>query len=218
MGSLSTFAEHALFSPSQPSWLNYDDDQLIAAFCNSHRAELGTEIHEWASVQINLKNKVSNIKEIEKGVKTHIYEKYSKAPEYRDMLIENMDYLPHEIYPTIKLFINDSIGYMMLSEQKIVYSDLFWGTADAIKCANNFLQVFDLKTGSKPAKEAQLYTYAALYCLQEHVKPDELAGIEIRIYQAGEVYVDNPTSEDIYDIMSKITHADTLLNNFRGRS
>lgn len=217
MGSLSTFAEHALFSPSQPSWLNYDDDQLIAAFCNSHRAELGTEMHEWASIQIKLQNKVSNIKEIEKGVKTHIYEKYAKNEDYKNMLLENMDYLPHEIYPTIKLFVNDCIGYRMRSEEKLVYSDLFWGTSDAIKCENNFLQVFDLKTGSRPAKESQLYTYASLYCLQEHTKPEELSGVEIRIYQNAEVLVDNPPADVIYDIMNKIVHADALLNKFRRR-
>ena len=91
MSYLNTFAEHALFSPSQPSWLNYDDEQLISAYCNAHRAELGTEIHEWSSIQVKLKNKISNIKEIEKGVKTHIYEKYSNAPEYRSMLLFYME-------------------------------------------------------------------------------------------------------------------------------
>lgn len=217
MGSLSTFADHALFSPSQPAFLNYDDEQLISAFCNSHRADLGTEMHEWSSIQINLKNKVSNIKEIEKGVKTHIYEKYSKVPEYRDMLLENMDYLPHEIYPTVKLFVNDCINHRMLSEEKVEYTDLFWGTSDAIKCENNYLQVFDLKTGSRPAKETQLYTYAALYCLQEHMKPDELDGVEIRIYQNAEVLVDNPPSDVIYDIMNKIVHANSVITNFRRR-
>lgn len=216
MGYLSIFAEHALFSPSQPAWLNYNDDQIIAAYCNSHRAELGTEIHEWSSVQIKLRNKVSNIKEIEKGVKTHIYEKYTKNEDYREVLLKHMDYLPHEIYPSVKLFINDSIGHRMSSEERVTYSELFWGTSDAIKCEDNILQVFDLKTGSRPAKETQLNAYAALYCLQEHIKPDQLGGIETRIYQNGEVYIDTPPSNLIYDIMHKIVHADSLINKFKG--
>lgn len=217
MSSLNTFLEHALLSPSQPAWLNYDDDQLVSAFCNCHRAELGTEIHEWSSVQITLNNKVSNIKEIEKGVKTHIYEKY-KTPdvlEYRAMLIKNMEYLPHEIYPTVKLFINDSISFRMNSEQKIKYSELCYGTSDAIKFENRLLQVFDLKTGSRPAKETQLCVYAALFCLENHIKPNEI-NIETRIYQNAEVFIDNPPADVIYDIMSKIVHADAVINKFKG--
>lgn len=216
MSYLSISMEHALFSPSQPAWLNYDDEQLISAFCNSHRSELGTEMHEWASVQIKLRNKVSGIKEVHKGVKTHIFEKYDKSPEYRDMLLENIDYLPTEIYPTIKLFVNDCIGFRMDSEMRVTYSDLLWGTTDAIRCHDNILQVFDLKTGSKPAKETQLYTYAALYCLQEHIKPDTLDAVETRIYQNGDVFMDNPPSDIIYDIMHKIVHVDSVINKFKG--
>lgn len=216
MSYLGTSAEHALFSPSQPSWLNYDADQIISAYCNAHRAELGTEIHEWSSIQIKLKNRVSNIKEIEKGVKTHIYDKYAKTPEYRDMLLSNIYYLPGEIYPTVKLFVNDCIGYRMQSEQKVGYSEFFWGTADAIRCVDNRLQVFDLKTGTRPAKMTQLCVYAALYCLQEHMKPDQLSEIETRIYQMGEVIVDNPPSDIIYDIMHKISDFDAVVNKFKG--
>jgi len=217
MSSLSTFMDHALFSPSQPAWLNYDDDDLINAYCNSHRAALGTEIHEWSSAQIKLSNKVSNIKEIEKGVKTHIFEKYTgTGADYGKMLLENMDYLPHEIYPTVKLFVNDSIGYRMSSEQKIEYSDLCWGTSDAITCVDNKLFIFDLKTGSRPAKETQLLVYAALFCLQEHTKPNELE-IETRIYQNGDALITNPPSDVIYDIMSKIVHLDSVIGKFRGR-
>lgn len=215
MSYLNTFVDHALFSPSQPSWLNYDDEQIIGAYCNAHRAELGTEIHEWSSIQIKLENKINNIKEIEKGVKTHIYEKYANAPEYRAMLLSNIGYLPKEIYPTVKLFVNDSIGFRMLSEEKVLYSDIFWGTSDAIRYESGLLRVFDLKTGSRPAKETQLYAYAALYCLQEHMKPSEIE-VETRIYQNGEVLIDNPPSDLIYDIMHKIVHADSIINKYKG--
>jgi hypothetical protein len=209
--------EHATFSPSQPSWLNYDDDDLINAYCNAQRAALGTEIHEWSSAQIKLSNKVSNIKEIEKGVKTHIFEKYTgTAIDYGKMLLQNMDYLPREIYPTVKMFVNDAIGFHMASEQRVEYSDLCWGTSDAIVCIDNNLFIFDLKTGSRPAKETQLFVYAALFCLQEHTKPNELE-IETRIYQNGDALITKPPSDVIYDIMSKIVHLDTVIGKFKGR-
>ena len=131
------------------------------------------------------------------------------------MLLTNMGYLPHEIFPTVKMFVNDSIGYRMASEQQIRYSDLFWGTSDAIKCEDGLLQIFDLKTGSRPAKETQLFAYAALYCLEEHIKPNEIV-IETRIYQNGDIFFENPPSEEIYDIMHKIVHADSLINKFKG--
>ena len=215
MSYLSTFLEHAIFSPSQPAWANYDDEQLINAYCNAHRAELGTDIHEWSSIQVKLKNKISNIKEIEKGVKTYIYQKYENAPEYRSALLTHMGYLPHEIYPTVKLFVNDSIGYRMDSEEKVIYSDLFWGKSDSIKFEDNLLRVFDLKTGSRQAKVTQLLVYSALYCLQEHIKPNEIE-IETRIYQNGEVIIDNPPSDVVYDIMKDIVHKDTVVNKLRG--
>lgn len=204
-----------MFSPSQPSWLNYTDEQFISAYTNAHRAELGTEIHEWSSSQIKLSNKVSSLKEIEKGVKTHIFEKWVKAPEYRDILLKNIDYLPDEVYPTVKMFINDCIGYRMESEKKVSYSNLFWGTSDAIKFEKNKLMVFDLKTGSKPAKESQVFVYAALYFLENHLKPDKV-DIETRLYQNAEIRTTVPDPGDISAIMQKIVHLDSLATKFDG--
>lgn len=227
--SLQITSEHALFSPSQPSWINYDDVQLIEAFKNSHRSDLGTEIHEWSSIQIQYKSIVSNLKEIEKGVKTHIHDKYIGAFEeggsmltqakraWGRTLIKHMDYLPKETYPTVKMFVNDSISYGMESESKVEYSEYFWGTADAIKYdqGSKLLQVFDLKTGSRPGKISQLYTYAALYCLQHDLKPDNIS-FETRIYQSGDILTDNPPSELIYDLMKTIVHGDSIINKFKG--
>lgn len=221
--SLQITSEHALFSPSQPSWINYDDVQLIEAFKNSHRSDLGTEIHEWSSIQIQYKSIVSNLKEIEKGVKTHIHDKYireqisEKSRLYGATLIKHMDYLPKETYPTVKMFVNDSISYGMESESKVEYSECFWGTADAIKYdqGSKLLQVFDLKTGSRPGKISQLYTYAALYCLQHDLKPDSIS-FETRIYQSGDILTDNPPSELIYDLMKTIVHGDSIITKFKG--
>lgn len=45
---------HALFSPSQSSWLRYDDDKAIEVFTNKKAAEMGTRLHQWAKDTIDL--------------------------------------------------------------------------------------------------------------------------------------------------------------------
>lgn len=45
---------HAPFSPSQPSWLRYDDDRALEVYINKKAAELGTRLHAWAAETIQL--------------------------------------------------------------------------------------------------------------------------------------------------------------------
>lgn len=45
---------HAPFSPSQPSWLRYDDDKVIESYKNKKAAEMGTKFHQWAKDTIDL--------------------------------------------------------------------------------------------------------------------------------------------------------------------
>lgn len=45
---------HAPFSPSQSSWLRYDDDKAIEVYSNKKAAEMGTKLHEWAKKTIDL--------------------------------------------------------------------------------------------------------------------------------------------------------------------
>ena len=45
---------HAPFSPSQSSWLRYDDERAIEVYSNRKAAELGTRLHEWAKETIDL--------------------------------------------------------------------------------------------------------------------------------------------------------------------
>lgn len=46
--------KHALFSPSQPSWLNYSDDKAIEVYKNKKASERGTILHAWAKETIDL--------------------------------------------------------------------------------------------------------------------------------------------------------------------
>ena len=45
---------HAPFSPSQSSWLRYDDERATEVFMNRKAAELGTRLHQWAKETIEL--------------------------------------------------------------------------------------------------------------------------------------------------------------------
>lgn len=45
---------HAPFSPSQSSWLRYDDDKAAETYVNKKAAEMGTLLHKWAKDTIDL--------------------------------------------------------------------------------------------------------------------------------------------------------------------
>ena len=112
---------------------------------------------------------------------------------------------------TINKYVNDAIGFKMHPEKILYYSDNCFGTADAISFRNSMLRIFDLKTGVIPAKIEQLLIYAALFCLEYRVKPAELSGCELRLYQNDEVICDNPEPEDILAVMDKIVQLNKAL-------
>lgn len=45
---------HAPFSPSQSSWLRYDDDKAVEVYLNKKASEMGTRLHKWAKDTIDL--------------------------------------------------------------------------------------------------------------------------------------------------------------------
>ena len=45
---------HAPFSPSQSSWLRYNDDKALEVYLNRKAAEMGTRLHQWAKDTIDL--------------------------------------------------------------------------------------------------------------------------------------------------------------------
>jgi len=102
---------------------------------------------------------------------------------------------------TLNLFVNDAIGYRMVSEQPLFYSKNWFGTADAICCHDGLLRIHDLKTGAIDAKIDQLEIYAALYCLEYGEKPEKL-DMELRIYQNNQALAYNPPPEEIRRIMN----------------
>lgn len=115
---------------------------------------------------------------------------------------------------TLNLYVNDAIGFKMIPEQILVYSENCFGTADAISFRNNFLRIHDLKTGETPAHMEQLFIYDALFCLEYNIKPSDIK-IENRIYQFNDYTYCNPTAEDIVPIMDKIITFDKIINKLK---
>ena len=71
---------HAPFSPSQSSWLRYDDQKAIEVYRNKKAAEIGTRLHAWAAETIKLGIKQPKSK---KTIYTYINDAigYKMSPE-----------------------------------------------------------------------------------------------------------------------------------------
>lgn len=117
-------------------------------------------------------------------------------------------------HTTLNMFINDAIGYRMIPEQPLYYSENCFGTADAISFRKNQLRIHDLKTGITPAHIDQLEIYAALFCLEYEKDPNDIK-IELRIYQNDEIIVHEPAPEDILYIMEKIRVFDKRIEELK---
>lgn len=108
---------------------------------------------------------------------------------------------------TINMYVNDAIGFKMETERILYYSDNSFGTADAIKFSRGLLRIHDLKTGVTPVRVSQLEVYAALFCLEYDVSPNDIK-MELRIYQLDEVLIHIPDPTDIIYIMDKVVTFD----------
>ena len=166
--------KHAMFSPSQSSWLRYSDERALEIYESKQAAERGTRLHAFAEEAINL------------GI---------KMPKSKK---------------TLNMYINDAIGYAMSTEVILFYSDRFFGTADTISFRDNVLRIHDLKTGKGAVHIDQLEVYAALFCLEYRIKPQNII-IELRIYQNDDIEYEIPEADKIEEIMKKIVHLDALM-------
>jgi hypothetical protein len=60
----------------------------------------------------------------------------------------------------------------------------------------------------------QLEIYAALFCLEYNVRPQDIE-IELRIYQTNDVLVHNPDPNDIVQIEKKIVSFDKIIDQMK---
>lgn len=114
---------------------------------------------------------------------------------------------------TYNMYVNDAIGYRMRAEQPLYFSDYCFGTADTISFNRKILRIHDLKTGMTPAHMEQLYTYAALFCLEYGVNPLDIRFI-LRIYQNNEIIESQPTGDEIRVYMDEIVHKTITLADY----
>lgn len=141
---------------------------------------------------------------IQKGTELH---------ELASRLINLRQKLP-KVSKTLNLYVNDAIGFKMITEQTLYYSDNCFGTADAISFRDNVLRIHDLKTGKTQASIKQLEIYSALFCLEYGESPNEL-NIELRLYQFDEVMVLQPEPEEIMYIIEKIKAFDKRIDRLK---
>ncbi len=117
---------------------------------------------------------------------------------------------------TLNMYVNDAVGYKMVPEQVLYFSENCFGTADSIIFRDKLLRIHDLKTGATKAHMEQLEIYAALFCLEYKYKPSDI-DIELRLYQNDEIIFFKPTAEDIVPIMDKIIAFDKIINQIKER-
>lgn len=194
---------HAILSPSKHYWLNYDDEGLMRNYISSFATDIGTLVHEYACDRIRFRMPLdAENDEAKNGLLMHLMK---NGIPFR---VIDLDRLFYNLVP----YVNDCIGYKMESEVILKYSDLCFGTADAIGVRRNWLRIYDLKTGVSPASMDQLLCYAGLFFMEykRDYHPDTMK-VELRIYQNQEVQIMTPTLEEIKTVMKKIAHGNAVL-------
>lgn len=141
---------------------------------------------------------------VQKGTELH---------DFARRCIELKQRLPKSV-KSLNQFVNDAIGFRMKPEQVLYYSPNAFGTSDAISFRDGILRIHDLKTGVTTVSMRQLEIYAAYFCLEYKVKPEDI-DIELRIYQSDEILVHKPAGEDIRQIMEKIIEFDKKIENIK---
>lgn len=196
---------HAILGPSKPYWLNYNDESLQKYYISCYATDIGTLVHEYACDRIRFRMPIDiQNEEAKNGLLMHLMK---NGIPFRVIDLDR-------IFLNMVPYVNDGIGYKMDCEVKLKYSDLCFGTADAISIRRNVLRIHDLKTGTSPAHMDQLLAYAALFFLEykRDYRPSTMK-TELRIYQNQDIITHHPTSEEVKATMDKIVHDDKVLSN-----
>ena len=134
--------KHAMLSPSNPAWLNYDDVHMAVANSKWAAAERGTKLHALAKQCIDL----------------HIY-----------AVSESTDILQKTFGLYVADCINN---HMRTEQVLVYSPRAFGtADAIHFNPNDGCLKVFDLKTGTTAASFRQLEVYAALFTLEYRVSP-----------------------------------------------
>ena len=115
---------------------------------------------------------------------------------------------------TLNMYVNDAIGFRMIPEQILYYSENCFGTADSISFRRNILRIHDYKSGVISGPHGAASNICCSFCLEYKVKPADI-NIELRLYQNDEIIIDNPDQEIIVPIMDKIITFDKIINRIK---
>lgn len=193
---------HAIMGASKYNWLSKSNDEMMDIYRNSFATTIGTLLHAYASDSIRYRERLR--KTDARSVRFDLMRR--GVPEFA---IDTSAW-----FGTLMDYVNDGVGYLMDPEIVLYYSDLCFGTADAIQLDRDILRIHDLKTGVTPAKMDQLMIYAALFCLEYNMKPDRFH-TELRIYQSGDITVYEPDPVDIRGVMDSIIEKDRVLQKMK---
>jgi hypothetical protein len=151
-------------------------------------------------------NYLKSKRAIEKGIEDH---------EFAATCIRRKQKLPKSS-ATLNNYVNDAIGYRMVPEQVLRYSDNCFGTADAIVFneRSKILRIHDLKTGANKSSMDQLILYAGIFCLEYKRTPGTIR-IELRIYQSNDVIISKPTTQDMLEATDQIIFANKMINEIK---
>ena len=197
--------KHAILGASTYQWVNDKTiDDTFDRYCRAYSQAIGTALHEYARQRIENRLKI-NDSEIN-SVLNYVLE--SGIPKY----VVPID----RYFENFATYVNDAICFGMTPEVPLQYSDIFFGTTDAIAFdeKKKFLRIHDLKTGVLTAHFEQLYVYAALFCLEYKFKPKDIS-MELRLYQNNETVVVTPSVAEIAPIIDKIVTFDKLLRSYK---
>lgn len=208
---------HAVFSPSQSSWLRYDKEKIADKLLTLDATAIGTELHEFSETQICLRIRYRSLQDMNHSMMTYIYQKYKdeKSNELNDFgkrMLSSFSRLPKETLSTVQKYINDAVGYRMTPEQPLQYTDYIFGTADAISYRDGILRIHDLKTGKTAVHMEQLVVYAALFFLEYRLFPEKTE-IHLRIYQNDDIIEYDPRAEEIRHVMDAINYVKEMSSN-----
>lgn len=195
--------KHAFLGASSFRWINWNDEVFENRYYGQFASAKGTCIHNLANNLIKsrirlteMDSKIIELSLFQAGIPRNAYDS-------KEILLNMMP------------FVNDAIGFRMVSEVILFYSINCFGTTDAISYneKQKFLRIHDLKTGLTPSHMEQLLIYAALFCLEYRKKPADLK-MELRIYQNFEILTHIPESAEIEKFMHMIISRNKTIQKY----
>ena len=191
--------KHAFLGGSNYHWLGDDDEKLIKRYQSMRAKELGTDLHDIAARLISYGFK------LKENDPSPIFDILGLSEDMRETVVK---------------YVNDAIDYKMRPEQCLCYSDVCFGTADAISFdeQTKVLRIHDLKTGVHPCDVRQLMIYAAIFVLEQQrysgMRAQDISYV-LRIYQNRDYKEWTPTAENINTVMEDIKRKSQIILNIK---